>query len=430
MTVEEQDKSVERTDLAEKCHTMALRAKAASIALNAVSTDSKNEWLLASATALETHIDPLLAANARDVADAPGFGLNPAAIDRLTLTPARILSAAEALQQIAALPDPVGEIRERTSRPNGLEVLKVGTPIGVIFFIYESRPNVTIDAAGLCLKSGNAVILRGGKEAIHSNSALHRVLANELPRYGLPVDAIQLVTITDRQAVGHFLSMGDLIDLAIPRGGKSLITRVAAEATMPVLKHFDGNCHVYVDSSADLEMAERIIVNAKCQRPGVCNATESLLVHASVADSFLPRVGKLLLDQGVEIRGCPVTCRRIPVAKLATETDYRTEFLDLVISIKVVDSLEKAISHINEYGSKHTDAIITRDRAAADQFTRGVDTAAVIINASTRFNDGFELGLGAEIGISTDKFHARGPCGLRELTTYKYVVTGNGQIRE
>jgi glutamate-5-semialdehyde dehydrogenase len=289
---------------------------------------------------------------------------------------------------------------------------------------------VTVDAAALCVKSGNAVILRGGKEAIHSNTALHRLLSEELSRCGLPTDAVQLVPTTDRQAVGHLLSMNSYIDLAIPRGGKSLIQRVASEATMPVLKHYDGVCHVYVDATADLAMAERIVVNAKCQRPGTCNATECLLVHKAVADAFLPAMGQALLAKGVELRGCQETRRLIPQAKPATEEDYRTEYLDLILSVKVVAELDEAISHIATYGSHHTDAIITRDLNAARTFTRRVDSAAVMVNASTRFNDGFELGLGAEIGISTDRFHARGPCGLRELTTYKYIVNGDGHVRE
>jgi glutamate-5-semialdehyde dehydrogenase len=416
--------------LSDLCRQMAERAKACAGALAVASTAEKNRWLLAAAAALESRSGPLLEANARDVAAAPGFGLNAAAIDRLKLTPSRIKAAADGLRQVAALPDPVGEVREGGLRPNGLQVLKVGVPIGVVFFIYESRPNVTADAAALCVKSGNAVILRGGKEAIHSNTALHRLLSDELDRCGLPADAVQLVPTTDREAVGHFLRMSNLIDLAIPRGGKSLIERVVAEATMPVMKHYDGNCHVYVDAAADLDMAERIVVNAKCQRPGVCNAAESLLVHAAVADAFLPRIGAALAERGVEIRGCDETRKRIPSAKPATEADHRAEFLDLVISVKVVETLDAAVSHINEYGSKHTDAIVTRDLAAARRFTQRVDSSAVMVNASTRFNDGFELGLGAEIGISTDKFHARGPCGLRELTTYKYVVTGDGQVRE
>jgi glutamate-5-semialdehyde dehydrogenase len=408
---------------------MAERARAASVALASTTTEAKNRWLLAAAGALEARSTQVLEANRRDVEAAPSRGLNAAAIDRLTLTVGRLRAAAEGLRQIVALPDPVGAILESRLRPNGLEVVKVGVPLGVIFFIYESRPNVTVDAAGLCVKSGNAVILRGGKEALHSNAALHRVLAEELEAHGLPADAVQLVRTADREIVGHLLGMRDLIDLAIPRGGKSLIERVASEATMPVLKHFDGNCHIYVDASAEAAMAEDIIVNAKCQRPGVCNAAESVLVHSAIAGSFLPRIGAALSAHNVEIRGCEITRAHIPSAKPATDDDYRAEFLDLVISMKVVESLDEAVSHINRYGSRHTDAIVTSDRAAAAAFARRVDSSAVMVNASTRFNDGFELGLGAEIGISTDKFHARGPCGLKELTTYKYIVTGNGQVR-
>ena len=331
---------------------------------------------------------------------------------------------------VAALPDPIGEIRGSTIRPNGLVVHKVGVPLGVILFIYESRPNVTLDAAALCVKSGNAVILRGGKEAIHSNTAIYRVLQDSLTKAGLPMDAVQLVTTTDRAAVGHLLKLNEYIDLAIPRGGESLIRRVAAEATMPVLKHYTGNCHVYVEKSADHDMAERIILNAKCQRPGVCNAAESLLIDAAIADTFLPRVAAALQEKGVELRGCSVTCRLVPGAKPATEDDYAAEYLELIMSVKVVAGLDEAIAHIERYGSHHTDAIVTNDLTAARRFTAEVDSAAVLVNASTRFNDGHELGLGAEIGISTDKFHARGPCGLLELTSYKYVILGSGQVRE
>ena len=422
--------SVSADELSTQCADLARRAKAASTLIAQAPTAAKNRWLLAAASALEARADELLAANAKDVAAAPGFGLNAAAIDRLTLNPKRIATAAEGLRQVAALPDPVGEVREATQRPNGLQVLKVGVPLGVVFFIYESRPNVTADAAALCVKSGNAVILRGGKEAIHSNTALHRLLSDELTRAGLPADAVQLVPWTDRQAVGYLLSLGDYIDLAIPRGGKSLIQRVASEAKMPVLKHFDGVCHVYVDAAADLKMAERIVVNAKCQRPGTCNAAECLLVHRALADTFLPTVGVALAARGVELRGCPETLKRVSGAKPATEEDFRTEYLDLTMSVKVVADLAEAVAHIATFGSHHTDAIVTRDLNAARLFTQQVDSAAVMVNASTRFNDGFELGLGAEIGISTDRFHARGPCGLRELTTYKFVVTGDGHVRE
>jgi len=408
---------------------MAERAKDATSAMALASTEQKNRWLLASALALESRSSEILAENAKDIDQARSAGLGSAAIDRLVLSTDRIKLMANGLTQIAELPDPVGETREEVIRPNGLRVLKVGVPIGVVFFIYESRPNVTVDAAALCVKSGNSVILRGGKEAFHSNVALHRILSDELASHGLPISSVQLVTSTDRQAVGHFLANRDLIDLAIPRGGKSLIERVVAEARMPVLKHFDGICHVYVDAAADLEMAQRIVVNAKCQRPGVCNAAECLLVHTSIADVFLPRIRDALMSRGVEIRGCPETRKRLPEVKAASEIDYRTEHLDLILSIKVVDSIDAAVAHISKYGSKHTDAIVTNDPAASLEFTRRVDSAAVMVNASTRFNDGFELGMGAEIGISTDKFHARGPCGLRELTTYKYIVTGQGHVR-
>jgi glutamate-5-semialdehyde dehydrogenase len=412
------------------CHDLAARAKAAAGVLATAPTDRKNAWLLAAAARLESESAAVLAANAKDVAAAPGFGLTPAAVDRLTLTPARLHATADGLRQVAALPDPVGTIFDGSTRPNGLQVLKVGVPLGVIFFLYESRPNVTTDAAALCVKSGNAVILRGGKEAAHSNAAFHRLLAGELTAHDLPADAVQLVPTPDRAAVGHLLKMDNAIDLVIPRGGESLIRRVVAEATMPVLKHYRGNCHVYVDRAADLSMAERIVVNAKCQRPGVCNAAESLLVHEEIATTFLPRVAAVLRDRGVELRGCERTRALVPHAKPATDEDYAAEFLDLILSGKVVSNLDEAIAHVNRYGSKHTDAIVTADLTAARRFAAAVDSAAVMVNASTRFHDGYELGLGAEIGISTDKVHARGPCGLRELTTYKYVVTGDGHVRE
>jgi glutamate-5-semialdehyde dehydrogenase len=328
------------------------------------------------------------------------------------------------------LQDPVGEVIESNVRPNGLEVLKVRVPLGVVFFIYESRPNVTADAAAICVKSGNAVILRGGKEAARSNRAIVDILSEAAEETGLPADAVQLVATTDRAAVGHFLALHQYIDVAIPRGGESLIRRVAAEATMPVIKHFTGNCHVYVDRAADLACAESIAINSKCQRMGVCNAAESLLVHTAVSQEFLPRIAKALAQHGIEIRGDQRSRRLIPSAQPATEEDYAAEFLGPIISCNVVDSVEEAIERINRYGSHHTDAIVTTDLATARQFVTAVDSAAVIVNASTRFNDGGQFGLGAEIGISTDKFHARGPCGLKELTSYKYVVYGDGQTRE
>jgi glutamate-5-semialdehyde dehydrogenase len=337
---------------------------------------------------------------------------------------------AAALAEIAAFAEPIGEIIESSIRPNGLEVQKVRVPLGVVFFIYESRPNVTTDAAAICVKSGNAVILRGGKEASHSNQALARLLADAAEATGLPTDCVQLVATTDRAAVGHLLILDQYIDVAIPRGGEGLIRRVAAEARMPVIKHFAGNCHVYVDAAADLEMAERIVVNAKCQRMGVCNTAESLVVHERVAHEFVPRIGRALAARGIEIRADEAARRLLPTAKPASDEDFAAEYLGPIISLKIAVSLDEAIEHINRYSSRHTEAIVTRDLAAAREFTARIDSSAVIVNASTRFNDGGQFGLGAEIGISTDKFHARGPCGIKELTSYKYVVYGNGQIRE
>ena len=395
-----------------------------------VSGGVKANWLRRSAMLLRENAKRLLAANAQDLAAAPDFGLTDAEVDRLRLTPARIESMAKGLEDIAVLPEPIGALIHSTIRPNGLRIDKVRVPLGVVFFIYESRPNVTADAAAICVKAGNAVILRGGKEAIHSSQAVVELLAEAAEAVGLPADAVQMVSTTDRDAVGKFLALPQYIDVAIPRGGEGLIRRVAAEAQMPVIKHFNGNCHVYVDATADLEMAEQILINSKCQRMGVCNAAESLLVHAEVAGEFLPAAGKALARHGVEIRGDQRTCELIPAAKPATDEDYATEFLGPIISACVVGSVEDAINHINRYGSGHTDAIVTNDLAVSRAFAAGVDSAAVIINASTRFNDGGEFGLGAEIGISTDKFHARGPCGIEELTSYKYVVQGEGQIRE
>ncbi|MFO1091944.1 MAG: glutamate-5-semialdehyde dehydrogenase [Planctomycetaceae bacterium] len=417
------------SDLQTYCETLARAARAASRALAKSTSRQKDDWLRRSAAAIRTRTDELIAANALDLAAAPGYGLNAAATDRLKLTPARLADIAASLEHVATLPDPVGEVIDGHVRPNGLRITRVRAPLGVVFFIYESRPNVTADAAALCVKSGNAVILRGGKEALHSNQALHRILHETLAESGLPPAAVQLVETTDRAAVGCFLALSQWIDVAIPRGGKSLIERVVAEATMPVIKHFDGVCHVYVDRTADLAMAQSILLNSKCQRPGVCNAAESLLVHADVAAQFLGVAGAALKSAGVEVRGDERTRQLLSWAKPATDSDYRTEYLDLILSAKVVPDLDAAITHINEYGSHHTDAIITDDLAAARRFCAEVDSAAVMVNASTRFNDGGELGLGAEIGISTDKLHARGPCGLRELTTYKFVVEGNGQIR-
>lgn len=420
----------EATDLQQYCLATARKAQAASAELAIVSTAKKNDWLRRSAAELRRRFDEIRAANELDLAAAPGYGLTDAAIDRLRLTQKTVESMARALEEVAVLPDPIGETIEGSVRPNGLEIRKVRVPLGVVFFIYESRPNVTVDAAAICVKSGNAVILRGGKEALHSNKLLAQILADTARATGIPADAVQLVNTTDREAVGHFLALPEYISVAIPRGGESLIRRVAAEARMPVIKHFDGNCHAYVDPTADFSMAERIIVNSKCQRMGVCNALESLLVHESIAAKFLPQIAAALSAQGVELRGCERTRKLVPAAKPATEQDFAAEYLGPIISVKIVDSLDEAIRHVNQYGSHHTDAIVTADLAAAREFTARVDSAAVMVNAATRFNDGGEFGLGAEIGISTDKFHARGPCGLKELTSYKYVVFGTGQIRE
>jgi glutamate-5-semialdehyde dehydrogenase len=415
--------------LASHCRDIASRARAAAIDLAAIPGARKAACLRAAAARIRADVDAILAANALDVAAAPGFGLTAAAIDRLTLDAKRVEGIAAGVEAVADLPDPVGEVLEETTRPNGLVVKKIRVPLGVVFFIYESRPNVTADAAAVALAAGNAIILRGGKEAAHSSARIVESMRAAIAASGLPTDCVQLVDTPDREAVGEFLKMDDLIDIVIPRGGEALIRRVCSEARMPVLKHFTGNCHVYVDKAADLAMAKAITVNAKCQRMGVCNAAESLLVHKDVADRFLPDVARALADFHVEIVGDEATRRLVPTAGPATEADWATEYLGPKISVAVVDSVDAAIDHVNRYGSRHTDSIVTANKAAADRFTARVDTAVVMVNASTRFNDGGELGLGAEIGISTDKLHARGPCGTKELTTYKFVVTGSGQVR-
>jgi glutamate-5-semialdehyde dehydrogenase len=421
--------AIDIPSLTEYCQNMARRAKVASSALALIGTDTKNRWLMASADLLDAEASVIMAANAKDLDHAPKYGLDAAAVDRLRIDKKRLTGVSDALRQVALLPDPIGEVLDGYRRPNGLEIQKIRVPLGVVLFIYESRPNVTADAAAICVKSGNAVILRGGKEAIHSSSAIIRCLQSAANSHGIPSDAVQFVETTDRAAVGQFLKLSQFIDVAIPRGGEGLIRRVSEEATMPVIKHFDGNCHVYVDKNADLEMAIRIIENAKCQRMGVCNAMESLLVHRDEAESLLPSLNQVLSKVPIEIRGCERTTKILKDAKPATDADYRTEFLGPILSCRIVDSLDEAIDHINAYGSHHTDAIVTRDLENARKFTAAVDSAAVMVNASTRFNDGGEFGFGAEIGISTDKFHARGPCGLRELTSYKYIVHGTGHIR-
>lgn len=416
-------------DTGEYCLEVAQRASAAAVELANLSSGVKIAWLNTVADMLPENADRLIAANKLDLADAEQKGWTNAQLDRLRLTPKTIAGMSDGSRAMAKQTDPIGETVEEVVRPNGLRIRKIRVPLGVVFFVYESRPNVTSDAAGVCLLSGNAVILRGGKEAFRSNQAIHAVLVDACARVGVPADAMQLVSTTNRVAVGHFLTLSEYIAVTIPRGGESLIRRVAAEARMPVIKHFDGNCHVYVDAAADLSMASRIVVNAKCQRMGVCNAAESLLVHSAIAHKFLPDLAKELAAQGVEIRGDERTRAIVPAAVPANEDDWSREYLGPILSSKIVDSLDEAIRHINRYGSKHTDAIVTANDQAAQEFARRVDSAAVMINASTRFHDGGEFGLGAEIGISTDKLHARGPCGARELTSYKYVVGGAGHTR-
>ena len=417
-------------DIKNYAQEIAFKARNTVAQLANLNTQRKNDWLLATSTRLLNASDKIRDANQLDLSNAKEFSLSASQIDRLTITPKRLAEMARSMAEIASLEDPIGRVLKGGFRPNGLQVLKVGVPLGVLFFIYESRPNVTSDAAALSFKSGNAIILRGGKEALNTNKVLVEILQAELVSSGLPIDAIQLVQIPDREVVGELLLKSDLIDLVIPRGGKELIKRVSLEATMPVMKHFDGNCHVYVEASADLEMAAKILVNSKCQRPGVCNAAESLLIDKKIAHLALPVLLKALLACGVEVRGCPLSCSIVSDLKIASEQDFSEEFLDLIISVKIVTDIDDAIRHINKYGSKHTDVIVTSSLAASQQFVREIDSAAVIVNASSRFNDGGQIGLGAEIGISTDKYHARGPCGLNELTSYKYVIMGNGNIRQ
>jgi glutamate-5-semialdehyde dehydrogenase len=416
--------------ISQQCLELARRAKAAALELQVLSTDIKNRWLISAAQRIEQSHQVILEANAEDLQRAPEYGLSEAAIDRLRLDRKRLGNMADGLREIAALPDPVGECIGGSIRPNGLAIQKVRVPIGVIFFIYESRPNVTADAAAIAIKSGNAIILRGGKEAYHSSQAIVDVLQASALEAGVPNDSLQMVATLDRQAVGELLKLSKLIDLVIPRGGEALVRRVTAEATMPVLKHFDGNCHVYVDRTADLEQARRVVVNSKTQRMGVCNAAESLLVDARIAEVFLPMIAEDLQPFGIELRGDPLSRNILPGIKAATLEDWGTEYLGPIMSVKVVADVDEAILHINQYGSKHTDAIMTKDIQTARRFTSRVDSAVVMVNASTRLNDGGQFGLGAEIGISTDKLHARGPCGLTELTTYKYIASGDGQLRD
>ena len=404
------------------------RAREASRAMARASTAEKNAALNAIAEALEASREALAGANRKDLEAGRANGLDAAMLDRLELTPARIDGMIEGLKQVAALPDPVGEITDVKYRPSGIQVGKMRVPLGVIGIIYESRPNVTVEAASLCLKSGNATILRGGSEAIHSNQAIAACIRRGLEAAGLPQSAVQVVETTDREAVGHLITMQEYVDVIVPRGGKGLIERISREARVPVIKHLDGICHVYIDSDADPDKAHRIALNAKTHRYGVCNAMETLLVHEAVAARVLPGLAAAYGEKGVELRGCERT-RQIIDALPATEEDWSTEYLAPILSIRVLDSMEAAIGHINTYGSHHTDAIVTENYTRARRFLSEVDSSSVMVNASTRFADGFEYGLGAEIGISTDKIHARGPVGLEGLTSQKYVVFGDGHIR-
>jgi glutamate-5-semialdehyde dehydrogenase len=415
-----------RDEVIAKCQ----RARAASAALAGLSAAVKNRALEAMAQALIDHAPALLEANARDVKAARDAGTPAPLVDRLLLTEARIEGMAQGLRDVAQLADPIGEIIEGWKRPNGLEIRKVRVPMGVVGIIYESRPNVTVDAAGLCLKAGNATVLRGGSDAIHSNVALVRVIAQAAEAEGVPAGAIEILETTDRAAAEQLMQMHGLVDVLIPRGGAGLIRRVVETASVPVIETGTGNCHVFVDASADLARAEEIIVNAKCQRPGVCNAAETLLVHRAVAERFLPAAIARLRAQGVEIRGCEETRALVPDVIAATEEDWATEYLALILAVKVVGDVDEAIAHINRYGTQHSESILTDDLDHARAFTSRVDAAAVYVNASTRFTDGGEFGFGAEMGISTQKLHARGPMGLREMTTYKFVIFGDGQIRE
>jgi len=408
---------------------IAKSAKAAAGELSRCPTDKKNAALMEIADQLTADAEQIKSENAKDVAAARENGLSAAMIDRLTVTDATIAGMAEGLREIVELTDPVGTTGETWVRPNGLEVSRMRIPLGVIGIIYESRPNVTIDAAGLCLKAGNAVILRGGSEALNSNHALVETVAKALARTGLPQTAVQLVPIRDREAVNVLLQQEEFVDLIIPRGGEGLIRFVVENSKIPVLKHYKGVCHVYVDQSADLAMAEEICFNAKVQRPGVCNAMETLLVHQSVAPVFLPKMAERYVAAGVELRGCPETCKLVSQAKPAETADWHAEFLDLILAVKIVADMDAAMVHIAEYGSNHTEAIVTSDFQRARRFLREVDASVVLVNASTRFNDGGQLGLGAEMGISTSKLHAYGPMGVNELTTTKFVVCGNGQLR-
>ncbi len=414
-------------DLAGEVRATALRARAAAGELALAAPETKSKALAAMAAAIRAAKDEILAANARDMAGAAG--LTPALRDRLALDAARVEAMAKGLDEIAAMPDPVGRSLGEWTRPNGLRIARLSVPLGVIAIIYESRPNVTADAGALCLRAGNAAILRGGSESVQSSGAILAALRRGLREAGLPEDAIQRVPVQDRAAVGHLLALDDLIDVVIPRGGRALIERVAAESRIPVIKHLDGNCHTYVDGAATLEMARRIVVNAKMRRTGICGATETLLIDRRVAKTHLPPILADLAAAGCELRGDAATQALDPRVKPASDGDWDTEYLDAIIAVKQVEGVEEAIRHINHHGSHHTEAIVTEDQAAADRFLAAIDAGIVIHNSSTQFADGGEFGMGAEIGISTGKLHARGPVGAEQLTSYKYVVRGSGQVR-
>jgi glutamate-5-semialdehyde dehydrogenase len=405
------------------------QARAASRLMAKADTNTKNQALRNIAALIRQHEKALLAANQQDMDAAKANGMEAAMLDRLALSEKSVATMAEGLEQIASLPDPIGEMSNFKYRPSGIQIGQMRVPLGVIGIIYEARPNVTVDAAGLCIKSGNACILRGGSEAIHCNQALAKLVHQGLQQAGLPQAAVLVVETTDRAAVGELITMKQYVDVIVPRGGKGLIERISNDARIPVIKHLDGNCHVYVDDEADIAKAVRILENAKTQRLGTCNTAESLLVARSIAKTALPKLAEMLISKGVEIRGCDETRAIVPQAKAATEEDYYTEYLDSIISCKVVSGLDEAIEHINKYSSQHTEAIVTENYTKARQFLREVDSSSVMVNASTRFADGFEYGFGAEIGISTDKLHARGPVGLEGLTSLKYVVLGDGHVR-
>ncbi|MEY4194343.1 MAG: hypothetical protein RLZZ226_711 [Pseudomonadota bacterium] len=418
------------TETLDSCmQALGTGARVASRLIARAGTAAKNQALMTIADRFESEAAHLVAANQRDLAAGQAAGLDAASLDRLTLTPPRIAAMAQGLREVAALPDPVGAMTDLTCRPSGIQVGQMRVPLGVIGIIYESRPNVTADAAALCLKAGNACILRGGSESIYSNQALAALIRAGLETAGLPADAVQLVQTTDRAAVGLLLAMQDCIDVIIPRGGKSLIERISRDSRIPVIKHLDGICHVYIDDRADIDKALRIALNAKTQRYGVCNAMETLLVAEKIAPVILPELARLYRDKGVELRGCPASLAWVPDMIPATAEDWDTEYLAPILSIRIVADLDAAMDHIRLHGSGHTDAIVTEDYSRARRFLREVDSSSVMVNASTRFADGFEYGLGAEIGISTDKLHARGPVGLEGLTTRKFIVLGDGHIR-